>query len=108
MPARTRLQGDLQRAFRRSPRAQAIALGALDLAYQLVLFPFRRSRAAGDASEREDLVARTDEYNRAAERYFATFENPQFLLDKPFSDKNLLSKHLVNAGVLIDALRLQP
>ena len=108
MPARTRLQADLQRLFHRSPRAQALALRALDLAYQVALFPFRRSRVGGRAVDDQRLIARTDEYNQAAERYFATFDNPQFLVDKPFSDPHLLSKHLVDAGTLIGALRLRP
>ena len=55
-----------------------------------------------------DLVARTEEYNAAAERYFAMFPAREYLLDKPFSETQAAGKHLIDAGVLIDAMRLKP
>jgi SAM-dependent methyltransferase len=96
-----------RRLFDRVPRAEALTLRALDSVYQVALLPFRRPRPARDVARPVDLVGRTDQYNAAAERYFARFENPQFLLDKPFSDPHLLPKHLVDAGVLIEMLRLK-
>ena len=108
MPSRTLLQDDFRRLFHRSPRARTLALRGLDLVYQVALLPFRRARRRGQATEQQDLVARTNEYNEAAERYFAGFENPQCLLDKPFGEPYLLSKHLIDTGVLIEALRLRP
>jgi SAM-dependent methyltransferase len=108
VPARTTFQGAVRRLFHHSPRVEAWTLAALDAVYRITLLPFRRARADGRADERADLVARTDSYNAAAERYFAAFEEPQYLLDKPFSDGRQLPKHLIDAGILIDALRLQP
>lgn len=85
-----------------------MGLGALDGVYRLALAPFRRSRVAGQASEATPLLVGTDTFNEAAERYFATHPNPGYLLDKPFSETHLVSKHLIDAGVLIDALRAAP
>lgn len=92
----------------RSPRLQRIALRALDRWACVVLLPFRRPRPAGRAIESEALVRQTDAYNAAAEDYFARVSSPDFLLRKPFSDAFGLSKHLIDAGVLLRAMRLQP
>ena len=108
MPDRSVLQNTLQRLFHRSPRLQAAALRVLDLWYQLALLPYRRRRRAGSAAENPELATRTDAYNAAAERYFARFDTPSFLLDKPFSEPAALPKHLIDAGVLIAALRVAP
>jgi len=63
---------------------------------------------AGSTVEARAVVANTAAYNDAAERYFTGFADPGFLLDKPFSDAALTAKHLIDAGVLIDAMRLRP
>lgn len=94
--------------LRRWPDLGRAALGTLDVVYQVTLLPFRRPARHGVARERQDLVDRTDDYNQAAERYFARFENTGFLLDKPFGDLSQTPKHLIDAGVLLQALRLQP
>jgi SAM-dependent methyltransferase len=108
VPRRTPIQSLARAVLHRVPALQPFALRALDAASQVALLPFRRARARGPAGEPAARVASTDEYNRAAERYFAAFENPQFLLEKPFSDPQQLPKHLIDAGVLIEALRLRP
>ena len=72
------------------------------------LLPFRRRPPRGRAVENPDVVARTAEYNQAAERYFAEHPDPEFLLAKPFSDSADFARHLVDAGILIDAARLKP
>ena len=108
MPDRSVLQNTLQRLFRRFPRLQTATLRVLDLWYQLALLPYRRRRRAGSGAENPELTTRTDAYNAAAERYFARFETPSFLLDKPFSEPAALPKHLIDAGVLIAALRVAP
>jgi SAM-dependent methyltransferase len=95
-------------AARRWPAAQRVGLAALDAWSQVALLPFRRRRVHGRAHESAALVARTEEYNAAAERYFARFTSREFLLDKPFSDTALAAKHLTDAGILIDAMRLRP
>jgi SAM-dependent methyltransferase len=87
---------------------QHASLRSLDALYQVVLAPFRRRRVTGRSAESSALVGSTDAFNKAAEEYFSTFRNAQFLLDKPFSETHLAAKHLIDAGVLIDAMRLRP
>jgi SAM-dependent methyltransferase len=94
--------------FARWPAMQRAVLGLLDAWYQLALLPFRRRRLRGRAFEPDARLAATSEYNAAAERYFAEFTDPAFLLDKPFSDRALTAKHLIDAAILIDAMRLRP
>lgn len=108
MPTRTTLQGAARRIFHRSPGVEAAALGLLDAWCQLALLPFRRARRHGRASENAALVTATDRYNRAAEQYFAKIDDPSFLLGKPFSEPAALPKHLIDAGVLLSALRVAP
>jgi SAM-dependent methyltransferase len=108
VPARTLVHALARRVFARWPFVPRAALRILDAGYQVALLPFRRSRRAGGREQAAALAAATDAYNQAAERYFAGFPDPQFLLDKPFSESSQAAKHLVDAGVLIDALRLQP
>lgn len=55
-----------------------------------------------------ELASRTDELNQAAERYFADFDRPEYLLGKPFSDHVELPRYLFNVGVLTHWLRLRP
>lgn len=76
--------------------------------YRAALFPFWRAQRPGSATENEELLARAAEYNAAAERYFSAFSDPQFLLDKPFSDADGLPHHLIRAGSLMAAGRIQP
>jgi SAM-dependent methyltransferase len=107
MPARTFTQSFAGRAFGRWPALQRAALEGLDLAYRIALLPFRRTRVDGRASESAAVLANTAAYNDAAERYFAGFTDPTFLLERPFSDAALAPKHLIDAGVLIGAMRLR-
>ncbi len=108
MPSRTLVQSAARAASHRWPVVQKVALRLLDAAYGVALLPFRRTRVTGRAAERPAVVANTAAYNEAAERYFAAVADPTFLLDKPFSDTALAAKHLIDAGVLIDAMRLRP
>ena len=62
------------------------------------------SNGTGEAAPELD----TDELNRAAERYFAEFEDRDYLLDKPFSDSRGFAHHLFDMGVLFHWLRLEP
>ena len=98
----------MRRAFRRFPALRQVVLGALEPAYRVGLFPFRRAQGRGAPTEDEELVRRTDGYNEAAERYFADYSEPEFLLNKPFSDTALFSKHLIDVGVLVEGARLRP
>ena len=107
MPTRTRTHNYLARVFHRWPAVEKTALGALDRLYQVMLAPYRRGRVPGAATESASLVTKTDAFNQAAERYFAEFPDPAFMLNKPFSDPHLAGKHLIDAGILIDAMRLR-
>ena len=94
--------------LRKWPRAEPWALDALDLAYRLALLPFRRPVRRGHAGASAETVARTQLFNQAAEQYFADFPDPQFLLEKPFGNASEAAGHLIDAGVLLRALRLRP
>ncbi len=108
MPERNPIQDIVRRLFHASPRFQAATLRVLDWWYQLALLPYRRRRRRGVAGEDQHLISRTEAYNAAAERYFARFDTPAFLLNKPYSEPAALPKHLIDAGVLISALRIAP
>jgi len=107
-PGTTTWAGFARYLFARWPRAANSGIRALDPIYRIALLPFRRPRRVGVPTETADLVGRTEIYNAAAERYFADFPNPQYLLDKPFGDPASTGAHLIDAGILIDALRVQP
>jgi SAM-dependent methyltransferase len=94
--------------FRRSPRLRSLVLGALDLAARPVLAPFRLGRPRTDAAAAAALESQTVAFNRAAEAYFASYPNPDHLLDKPFSEPESLSRRLIDLGILINGLRLRP
>jgi SAM-dependent methyltransferase len=108
MPTRTALHRAVRRIFHQSPAIEAATLGLLDVWCRLALLPFRRARRHGQVSEDASLVTGTDRYNRAAEQYFATIDDPSFLIGKPFSEPAALPKHLIDAGVLLSALRVAP
>jgi SAM-dependent methyltransferase len=108
MPTRTALHRAVRRIFQQSPAIEAATLGLLDVWCRLALLPFRRALRHGQISEDASLVTATDRYNRAAEQYFATIDDPSFLIGKPFSEPAALPKHLIDAGVLLSALRVAP
>lgn len=81
---------------------------AVDAFYRAALAPFGPRRRPGEARESAPLVARTDALNRAAERYFTTFENQAFLLNKPFSDAEVFPRHLFCLGVVLTAIGVRP
>ena len=103
-----RVRRGLQPIFHRSPRLRSLALSAIDLAARPILLPFRLGRPRSDAAAAGSLEARTDEFNRAAETYYATHAGAERLLDKPFSEPDALARRLIDIGVLIDAMRLRP
>lgn len=107
MPDRTRAQVLAQRLLAR-PRLRSLIFRASDYWFRFALLPFRRRSLQGSSGEQPELVAHTDEYNRAAEDYFARHGNREFLLRKPFSDAAALPKHLIDAGVLIEAAAIAP
>ena len=56
----------------------------------------------------EQIVARTDAFNAAADRYFAEHEDRRFLLGKPFTDVQHFAQRFFDIGVLAHWLRLAP
>ena len=56
----------------------------------------------------DELAARTDEFNRASERYFAEHGDLDFLLGKPYSDTLNFARRMFDIGVLAHWLRLSP
>jgi SAM-dependent methyltransferase len=108
MPERGAVHSLLRRVLHRWPQSARAGLALVDLQARAILWPFRRRPLRGRPAESSQLLERTSAYNAAAERYFAESPNPQFLLDKPFSEADGLAQHLINVGVLIEAMRLRP
>ena len=101
------IRGLLAAAFERFPGLRRAAYAAWEPFLRFALLPFRRPSSPGRAVENADVVARTAEYNRAAERYFAEHPEPGFLLTKPYSD-SAFARHLVDAGILIGGSGIEP
>jgi SAM-dependent methyltransferase len=97
----------LHPVWRRAPRLRSLALAAVDVAVRPLFLPFRLGRPPSQDT-RARLEAQTDKLNAAAERYFAAHTDERHLLDKPFSEPAALSRRLIDVGVLIDGLRLEP
>ena len=103
-----RLRAGAIAAFERFPGLRRAAYAAWEPVLRFALLPFRLPSPPGRAVENPRVVARTDAYNEAAERYFAEHPEPSWLLAKPFSDTGQFARHLVAAGVLIAGARLRP
>ena len=99
-----------QPIFARAPSLRSFTLAVLDLAARSVLFPFRLGRPQSNAAgaEAAAMDENVDAFNRAAERYFADRAGQRHLLDKPFSEPDSCSRRLIDAGILMDALRVRP
>lgn len=97
------------RAFlKRFPWLGAIGLAVIEFQLRVALLPFRRVQRQAPKRQQAESTGDVDAFNRAAESYFATFRDPEYLIDKPYSEGNAFSGHLINAGVLIGALHIQP
>ena len=94
-------------ALRRVPLARAAVRGTMNSVYRVALLPFGRNRRRGVARESADWIASADTLNVAAEHYFRAFDEPAFLLDKPFSDSLFFHSHLINLGTLLEGIRLR-
>jgi SAM-dependent methyltransferase len=95
----------LKRAVRAVLRRQPRIRNAL---LRLGFPPFGHDRRPGLPDESADLVARTDDLNRAAEGYFTAYDNRPFLLGKPFSDDLFFPRHLFSLGLVLEAVRIRP
>jgi len=69
---------------------------------------FRREDRRPEHLDPDEIRARSDELNQAAERYYTEFPDPEFLLSKPFSEPDTFARRLFDLGVLFHALRLSP
>lgn len=67
-----------------------------------------RPPAAHSRFTPEQIVARTDIFNAAADRYFAEREDQGFLLGKPYTDVDNFARRFFDIGVVAHWLRLAP
>jgi SAM-dependent methyltransferase len=102
------LRRSVQPIFARFPRTRALGLQAVELLARPALLFFGIERPASRAASARDLESKTDEFNRAAESYYASHADAPQLLDKPFSEPDALPRRLIDVGILIDSLRLKP
>jgi ubiquinone/menaquinone biosynthesis C-methylase UbiE len=104
-----RLRTLVRAVFQRAPRTREFALSVVEGLARPLLLPFRLPRPRSvEPSVLSSLEAQTDHLNAAAERYFATYPDPEHLIAKPFSEPEALSRRLIDLGVLIDGLRIEP
>ena len=95
-------------AFKRLPILRRVVHAAWEPVLHVALLPFRLPRGRGSAGEQQDLLRRTEEYNLAAERYFAEYPDRQFLLDKTVQRAPTFAAYLIAVGVLVAGARLRP
>ena len=79
-----------------------------DIGGRLFLTEKMRLPAAEPRYQPAELVHLTDEFNAAAEDYFARQEDRDYLLGKPFTDRMFFARRLFDMGVLFHWLRLTP
>jgi len=108
-PAAERLRLFARRAFTVSPWVKGLGYGAFARLIQLASW-LRRGAEATTAGRPDpaDVLARTDELNRAAEGYYAEYPEPEFILAKPWAEEEHFPRRLFDLGVLFHALRLSP
>ena len=95
-------------ALERFPGLRHVVHAVWEPVFHFALLPFRLPRGRGAVVDQRDLIRRTTAYNEAAERYFAEYPDPQFLLDKPFSDAPDFAGHLIGVGILVAGAGLRP
>ncbi|HSL84090.1 MAG TPA: class I SAM-dependent methyltransferase [Thermoanaerobaculia bacterium] len=111
MPAQVTAPERLRRLAHRilgaSPSARNLGLATLS---RLVRLAARLRMGPGaDGAGRPDpveVLARTDELNRAAERYYSGYPDTEFILGKPYSEEEHFARRLYDLGVLFHAVRL--
>lgn len=103
-----RMRRGAQPLLDRAPWLKSFALDAVDVAARGLLWPFRLGRPSDREAADRLIESQTESLNRAAEQYFATYAATDHLLDKPFSEAESCARRLVDAGVLMDGLRLEP
>ena len=68
----------------------------------------KQPAAAHPRYTQEQMIARTDVFNSASDRYFAEHEDLPFLLGKPYTDSEHFARRFFDIGVLAHWLRLAP
>ena len=94
-------------ALRANPWVRRLGKSVLSRALQLAPRVRVQSQRPADLDPAA-VLARTDELNRMAERYFAEYPDPEFILGKPFTDERDFALHLFELGVLFHFLRITP
>lgn len=94
--------------FRRFPGARRALEKATDAVVRSVVGPQVVIPPPAFTHDPADLLRRTDSFNQASEVYFARYPNPDFILNKPFSEPGEFPRYLFNLGVLFQWLRLAP
>ena len=91
-----------------SRRSVRIRLVVHMVVNRLFLTQQMERRTAPPPFAADELAARTNEFNRASERYFAEHRDLEFLLGKPWSDSANFARRMFDIGVLAHWLRLSP
>ena len=92
----------------RHPRFRNVLGKITDAHARLVLSPQVAVPPPAETHDPQQLVARTDALNEAAERYFAHYPFNEYILGKPYSDPLHFPRYLFNLGVLFHWLRAAP
>lgn len=105
--ASARLRRLLRRVLTLSPWVKGLGLATLARLVRLAArVQHEVSGVPAVRPDPEEVLARTDELNEAAERYYAEYPDPEFILGKPYTDDEHFAKRLYDLGVLFHALRL--
>lgn len=84
----------------------------LERGFERLMWPMLRQRVVvpplPPAPPAAETLARTEDLNVAAERYYAEYPKPEFLLAKPYSDSLHFPQYLFNLGVLFHGLKVSP
>ncbi len=109
MKALSQLRFEMIRfVMQRAPRLQRLIRWVSDGLVQLILLPQVTLPPPADTHDPEDLIARTDELNTAAEAYFADYPNREFAINKPYSEPTYFPRYLFNLAILFHWLRVAP
>jgi SAM-dependent methyltransferase len=90
-----------------SSRIKHLALRAIDIAVRPILAPFRLPPAKSSPESSRAIESDAAAFNEAAEDYYRQADAAH-VANKPFSEPETFAKRLIDAGILVDALRLRP
>ncbi len=107
-PPRRTLLETLRDQARRSPWLRRRVKRSLAVFLRLVAGTRHEPAPRRPDLEPSALLPRTEELNRAAEHYYATYPEPEFILGKPFTEEAEFARRFFNLGVLFHFLHLSP